>query len=85
MGGRLAPVGLLTGRPTTGATAGSAGVDITPIRVGSRQDFEAMNRAIEYHGLHPQIDSSYKFVQLREALRHLESGRQFGKIVIMFD
>jgi NADPH:quinone reductase-like Zn-dependent oxidoreductase len=70
MGGRLAPVGLL--------------VDITPIRVGSRQDFEAMNRAMAFHQVHPIIDSRYGFEQLPDALRHLQSGRQFGKIVIGF-
>src|SRR5579864_5039903 len=39
--GRLAPVGLLTGRPGPGALMGTStvpGVDITPVRVGSRQD-----------------------------------------------
>jgi len=85
VGGRLAPVGLLTGRPNAGAMAGSSGVDITPTRVGSRQDFEAMNRAIEFHALRPIIDSLFKFEQLADALRHLKSGRQFGKIVIEFD
>ena len=84
-GGRLAPVGLLTGRPGTGALVGYVGVDITPIRVGSRQDFEALNRAIEFHQLKPVIDSRYAFEQLPEALRHLKSGRQMGKIVITFD
>jgi len=85
MGGRLAPVGLLTGRPNTGGlVAGYLGVDITPIRVGSRQDFESMNRAIDFHGLRPVIDSRYAFEQLPDALRHLQTGRQMGKIVITF-
>jgi NADPH:quinone reductase-like Zn-dependent oxidoreductase len=84
MGGRLAPVGLLTGRPKAGSMAGSAGVDITPIRVGSRLDFEAMNRAMAFHGVRPIIDSRYGFEQLPDALRHLQSGRQLGKIVIGF-
>jgi NADPH:quinone reductase-like Zn-dependent oxidoreductase len=84
MGGRLAPVGLLTGRPSTGALVGYVGADITPIRVGSRQDFEAMNRAIDFHKIHPVIDSRYAFEQLPDALRHLQSGRHMGKIVITF-
>ena len=88
IGGRLAPVGLRTGRAAPGTLMGAspvASVDITPIRVGSRQDFEAMNRAIAFHQLHPVIDSRYGFAQLPDALRHLQSGRHFGKIVINFD
>jgi NADPH:quinone reductase-like Zn-dependent oxidoreductase len=84
MGGRLAPVGLLTGRPSAGSLAGYVGVDITPIRVGSRQDFEAMNRALEFHEVHPVIDSCYEFARLPDALRHLQSGRHMGKVVVVF-
>jgi len=85
MGGRLAPVGLLTGRPNTVGMVGSSGVNITPIRVGSRQDFEAMNRAIEFHALRPIIDSRYRFEQLPDALRHLQAGHHMGKVVIGFE
>jgi NADPH:quinone reductase-like Zn-dependent oxidoreductase len=84
VGGRLAPVGLLTDRPNTSGMVGTSGVTITPIRVGSRQDFEAMNRAIEFHKVRPIIDSRYRFEQLPDALRHLKSGKQLGKIVIGF-
>jgi NADPH:quinone reductase-like Zn-dependent oxidoreductase len=83
-GGRLAAVGLLTGRPNSAAVGSASGVDINAIRVGSRQDFEAMNRAIAFHELRPVIDSRYRFEQLPEALRHLESGRHLGKIVLGF-
>ena len=85
VGGRLAPVGLLTGRPTGASLVGSSGVDISMVRVGSRQDFEAMNRAIGFHNVHPVIDSRYDFEQLPHALRHLKSGRHMGKIVVSFD
>ena len=84
IGGRLAPVGLLTGRPEAGSMVGASGVDITPIRVGSRQDFEAMNRAIAFHQVRPIIDNRYRFEQLPDALRHLKSGRQMGKILVGF-
>jgi NADPH:quinone reductase-like Zn-dependent oxidoreductase len=83
-GGRLAAVGLLTGRPSAAAVGSASGVDINAIRVGSRQEFEAMNRAIAFHKLRPIIDSRYRFEQLPEALRHLEGGRHLGKIVIGF-
>jgi NADPH:quinone reductase-like Zn-dependent oxidoreductase len=85
IGGRLAPVGLLTGRPNTASFVGASSVDITTIRVGSRQDFEAMNRAIDFHKIRPVIDTRYAFAQLPDALRHLKSGRHLGKIVVGFD
>jgi NADPH:quinone reductase-like Zn-dependent oxidoreductase len=82
-GGRVAPVGLLTGRPSV-VSAGPS-VDVTPIRVGSRDDFEAMNRAIHFHKLRPIIDRRYKFDEVDEALRRLKSGAHMGKIVIGFE
>jgi NADPH:quinone reductase-like Zn-dependent oxidoreductase len=85
IGGRLAPVGLLTGRPNAASFTGSSSVDVTIIRVGSRQDFEAMNRAIAFHKLRPVIDTRYAFAQLPDALRHLKTGGHLGKIVVGFD
>lgn len=84
IGGRVAPVGLISGWPNTVSSLFASSVDITPIRVGSRDDFEMMNRAIALHKLKPVIDSQFSFEQLPEALRHLESGQHFGKIVISF-
>ena len=71
-------------RTLSGVDSRYSGVDVTPIRVGSRQDFEAMNRAIDFHAVRPVIDSRYAFEQLPDALRHLKSGRHMGKIVITF-
>lgn len=85
IGGRLAVVGLLTGVPAKFDALFARSVDLSMIRVGSRADFEDMNRAIAFHGLRPVIDSHYPFDRLPDALRHLESGRHFGKIVIDFD
>jgi NADPH:quinone reductase-like Zn-dependent oxidoreductase len=83
-GGRVALVGLLTGVPGAVSSLFSAGVNVSPVMVGSRDDFEAMNRAIDFHTLRPVIDSRYPFEQLPDALRHLETGRHMGKIVISF-
>ena len=83
-GGRVALVGLLTGMPGAASAVFSAGVSITPLMVGSRDDFQAMNRAIEFHKLRPVIDSRFTFEQLPDALLHLKSGRHMGKIVISF-
>jgi alcohol dehydrogenase len=63
---------LLTGR---GITLGS-------ISVGSRADFEAMNRAIAMHRLRPVIDRTFPFAEAKEAYRHFEGRGHFGKVVI---
>jgi NADPH:quinone reductase-like Zn-dependent oxidoreductase len=83
-GGRVALVGLLTGWPNTVTSMFSAGVHISPVAVGSRDDFDMMNRAIAFHQLHPVIDRRFAFEQLPDALRYLQSGKHFGKIVISF-
>ena len=44
--------------------------------------FLAMNRAIVQHRISPVIDRFFPFEEAPAALRHLESGRHFGKIVI---
>jgi NADPH:quinone reductase-like Zn-dependent oxidoreductase len=63
---------LLTGR---GITLGS-------ISVGSRTDFEAMNRAIEMHRSRPVIDRTFPVAGAKEAYRHFEGRGHFGKVVI---
>jgi NADPH:quinone reductase-like Zn-dependent oxidoreductase len=52
------------------------------IAVGSRAEFEAMNRAIELHGVRPVIDRIFGFDQAREAFSTFEKRGHFGKIVI---
>jgi NADPH:quinone reductase-like Zn-dependent oxidoreductase len=49
---------------------------------GSREMFEAMNRAIALHQVRPVVDRVFPIEKAREALRHIESGAHFGKIVI---
>lgn len=52
------------------------------IVVGSRADFEAMNRALTVHGLRPVIDRVFPFADAHDAYRHLASGKHVGKVVI---
>lgn len=52
------------------------------IVVGSRSDFEAMNRAVCVHTLRPVIDSVFPFGDARAAYHHMAAGRHVGKIVI---
>jgi len=58
------------------------GVRVKGILVGSREMFEQMNRAITESKLRPVIDKTFAFDQIAEALKYLESGSHFGKIVI---
>jgi NADPH:quinone reductase-like Zn-dependent oxidoreductase len=84
LGGRVSLIGVLSGvkseleiRPIL-----MKGVRVQGIFVGSREMFEAMNRAIALHQLRPVVDRVFAFAEAKEALRHLESGAHFGKIVI---
>jgi 2-desacetyl-2-hydroxyethyl bacteriochlorophyllide A dehydrogenase len=52
------------------------------IFVGSRTMFEDVNRAVEAVGLRPVIDRVFEFGEAPHALRYMESGAHFGKIVV---
>lgn len=84
MGGQVSVIGVLSG--------GSGEVALFPvlmknirmqgIYVGSREMFEAMNRAITLHQLRPVVDRVFSFDETADAFRYMESGAHFGKIVI---
>ncbi|WP_328389495.1 zinc-dependent alcohol dehydrogenase family protein [Nocardia sp. NBC_00416] len=50
--------------------------------VGSRADFEAMNSALDEHGVRPVLDRVFPFERAVDAFRHFEEGDPFGKVVI---
>lgn len=58
------------------------GVRVQGIFVGSRDMFEAMNRAIALHQMRPVVDRVFAFGDIRAALTHMESGAHFGKICL---
>jgi NADPH:quinone reductase-like Zn-dependent oxidoreductase len=82
-GGTIALIGALTS---------ASDVNILPILmnairvqgifVGSREMFSAMNAAISLHQLHPVIDRTFAFDEVKEAFKLMESGGHFGKICI---
>lgn len=43
-----------------------------------------MNQFIENHQIRPVLDHVFLSSQIVEALRYLEQGRQFGKVVVTF-
>jgi len=83
MGGTVAQIGVLT------SATGSLPLPIIlhkqvrlhGIYVGSRSDFEAMNRSIALTKLTPVVES-LSWMQVRDALRRLESGSHFGKVAV---
>jgi NADPH:quinone reductase-like Zn-dependent oxidoreductase len=83
LGGRISLIGVLTG----GGQVNPVPILMKNIRVqgifvGSREMFEAMNRAIALHRLRPVVDRVFPFAEAREALRHMESAAHFGKICL---
>ena len=86
VGGQISLIGVLSG--------GSVELNIVPILmqnvrvqgilVGSREGFEAMNRGIAQHEIHPVVDRVFPFDEAREALVYMAGGRHMGKVCIAF-
>lgn len=57
-------------------------VRLQGVTVGSRAGLEAMLAEMTHAKLRPVIDRVFAFDQLPAALRHMESGAHFGKIVL---
>ncbi len=52
------------------------------VNVGSREGFEAMNRAIAEQCIRPVVDKVFAFEEAIEAYEYAQSGKLFGKVVI---
>jgi NADPH:quinone reductase-like Zn-dependent oxidoreductase len=82
-GGTIALIGVLSGTGQMNPLPIlMKNVRVQGIYVGSREMFEAMNRAIALHKLRPVIDRVFPFAAVREALKYMESAQHFGKIVL---
>jgi NADPH:quinone reductase-like Zn-dependent oxidoreductase len=86
MGGQISLIGVLSG----GTQANPLpilmkNVRVQGIYVGSREIFEAMNRAISANRLRPIIDRVFPFTEAPAAFRFMESAGHFGKISIRMD
>ncbi len=86
MGGKISLIGVLAGAQGefNPLPAVMKGVRIQGIFVGSRQMFEAMNKAINVNKLRPVCDRIFPFESASEALNYMETGSHFGKITIKF-
>jgi len=58
------------------------GIRLQGIFIGSRAMFEEMNAKIAETELMPVIDRIFDFGEVKEALRHMESGLHIGKVVV---
>jgi NADPH:quinone reductase-like Zn-dependent oxidoreductase len=82
-GGHISLIGVLTGGGEFNPIPIlMKGVCVQGIFVGSREMFEAMNRAIDLNKTKPVVDRIFPFAELPQALQHMESGSHFGKIVV---
>lgn len=85
VGGHVALIGVLAmGGDFNPLSVLMKSVRLQGVFVGSRQMFEEMNRAIEANQLKPVIDRTFSFAEVGEALRYMESGSHFSKIVITY-
>jgi NADPH:quinone reductase-like Zn-dependent oxidoreductase len=83
-GGFVGVIGFVAGYEATIPLRSMIGpmIRVQGIAVGSRERFEAMNRAIALHRLKPVIDSTFPLEKTADAFRRMEKGAHFGKIVI---
>jgi NADPH:quinone reductase-like Zn-dependent oxidoreductase len=82
-GGQIHLIGVLTGGGTIDPSVVlRRGAVLRGIYVGSRQMFEAMNRAIALHQIAPVIDRVFDFEEAKDAYRHLQGQGHVGKVVI---
>jgi NADPH:quinone reductase-like Zn-dependent oxidoreductase len=84
--GTISFIGLIAGlsAPINTYQFVTKNVRLHGIETGSREMFEEMNGFIEKNQFKPTIDKTFNLDEIFEALKYLESGRHFGKIVIKF-
>jgi NADPH:quinone reductase-like Zn-dependent oxidoreductase len=83
MGGVIAQIGVLAGaaEPLPLALILHKQARIQGIYVGSRKDFEEMNKAITLTGMRP-VAESYPWTKAREVMARMEQATHFGKLVL---
>ena len=83
MGGHIAVIGVLSqSEGINPVSILQKSIKMHGIFVGSRQMFEDMNRLISANNLKPVIDKTFAFEEVQDALKYMESGAHFGKIVV---
>ncbi|KAI8627958.1 putative alcohol dehydrogenase [Xylariaceae sp. FL1651] len=89
-GGTISAIGILTGLMEEGKAQVAVGMRLIQrnatlkgINIGPRDRAEEMLRlAYETTSAHPIVDRVFEFAEAQEALRYMQNGSHFGKIVI---
>jgi NADPH:quinone reductase-like Zn-dependent oxidoreductase len=81
-GGAVHIVGNLTGGEFPAEGARERGIRTTLIGAGSRDMQDDLTRAVALNGIRPVVDRCFPLSALADALRYLESGKHFGKVLI---
>ncbi len=86
MNGTISVIGVLSGADPTVSPVSILmnSIRVQGIYVGSREMFDRMNRAIEFHRLKPVVDRIFPWMEIKEALRYMETQQHFGKICLKF-
>ena len=86
VGGTILIIGVLSGFAQQIAIPSIFGKNLRVIglSVGSRRMFEKMTSAIERNNMKPVIDRTVAFDAVPDALKLMQQGGHFGKIVIQF-
>ncbi len=84
IGGAVAIIGVLSqsDKPADIRVILRKQLRVQGIYVGSRMDFEAMNRALENARIRPVIDREFALEELPEAFRTMQSASHFGKLIV---
>ncbi len=84
MGGEVILIGFVAAGPADipFSSLYGSGASLRRNAVGSREDFEDLNRALDKHWLQPVVDRVVPFDKAREAWEHFDSRHHFGKVVI---
>jgi NADPH:quinone reductase-like Zn-dependent oxidoreductase len=84
VGGKIGVIGMVAGMPN-GVDVRSlirSNARLSGVFVGSRAMFEDMCRAIAAHRIAPVVDLTFPWGEAPAALKAMEEGRHFGKIVL---
>src|SRR3954470_13634361 len=86
VGGTILVIGVLSGFSQQIAIPSlfSKNLHVIGLSVGSRRMFEGMTAAIGRNGIKPVIDRVFHFDAVPDALRLMQQGGHFGKIVVEF-
>ncbi|HYP14594.1 MAG TPA: NAD(P)-dependent alcohol dehydrogenase, partial [Bryobacteraceae bacterium] len=83
MGGRISVIGVLGGRDAVPfVPILMRSLKIQGIYVGSREMFQQLLTSFEQHQVRPVVDRVFGFGELPAALRYMQAGSHFGKIVL---